>query len=1285
MTPPKKPSTPEKIEKKLYTQQELIAQVRNQIEKDKKEKKHSAEECDARLEELRTAIMSEVQENESVRLTSLELQKFVNQENFPPEEVHTFLRARKEITQEAQKGQKGLAAKIKWAGEKALEKVGGPLGEIKEKIKTLTNMSPFERWIISGTLWIGAGLLGVVGSIAAFFGYTKWKEAAEKVKKMKEMIDAVSKDPKAALEKYGAEALEEAKKAEEGTLAGSSEETEKSEEEKDLEWIYGPMIPLREHSETVEKYYDDKKKWLSALYENHKAELIISGTVAAFFGGFDIVDKFIWGIKNTGSFALHILKSGGSFLKWHPILWVSAIAALFSSSKALANIPVPQDPEKCVDFFKNEVLETDRYPEAKKEILDFQEEHGIEIDWNNITVLFNPEKREEIYESALWKLSHITESQFEKIFPEKTKLLKEIDEDGIENFVTTLEDPSIKKHPDTIAEWKKLIEKIKNGEAINESNIDPLLDAASKEGIAITIDDGLVSYMISDGGTQIIRNLCTDPSVSMETRFEAGKKSNIWGLLSPILSEWRYEIGDIGRKLKEVWERPDTEKADVIDGLLKTGSILTIIGKDIVIEGLYERYVIGTYETFAGVFNILRNKDDKWAVHEWLADSADGLVPIVALSYSESALNKILRYRTSEKGIMKGLYRPLLRWISYPIKALSMGWRGLIWSAKNAGELLINRALRGDWKEIFSDPKNKITSHFYEYVERVRSNRLIELLGNDGVRKIVHERRILRDLQHAKALLYKAKMWLLGSHELEAVAKIIEEVEWPGGHISAKDFKKTSKDDIKKNIAIVNDMIEKQKKNINGATIKHALGGISKKWNSLLRGSILWSSWDNLLHWTDDLGRVDALKSAKTKLESDIRAIDDLFEENKKSIDELISKKGSLNPEEYTKELKRLAQEWQKIAQERTRHVKFGKILDIHINPRLSIKGLGRYKKLGILGLWVGALYVMWNSSYKQWEMSPELGKYLDEIDDSTLDKEKDGDKKTEEEGDVERKINATTLKIEFERISGSYAALENIIQDESSDHDKMLWIAIKTHKENISKIKKIVKNTTNKNILLDALNSSKESQIHISPFFSIEMKDGSPHLWYLDEDQFQKYFSQEVESGEFLEGFLGVFGWPTKSENLWYVVADGATYMIPFVGTGRDFYDSYEAFSRWGIGDGFASLAWWLLGAASDALIVTGVGAWFGAAGKAIRGAWAWVKWVKRVRLAKEAFQLARTNFNTLVELAKSGKNLENISQAKKYLVALSKYKGTWYIIAQWGQAAWMANNVPKNTYEKI
>ncbi len=50
------------------------------------------------------------------------------------------------------------------------------------------------------------------------------------MKKMKEMIDAVSKDPKAALEKYGSEALEEAKKAGEGTLAESPEETEKKEQ-----------------------------------------------------------------------------------------------------------------------------------------------------------------------------------------------------------------------------------------------------------------------------------------------------------------------------------------------------------------------------------------------------------------------------------------------------------------------------------------------------------------------------------------------------------------------------------------------------------------------------------------------------------------------------------------------------------------------------------------------------------------------------------------------------------------------------------------------------------------------------------------------------------------------------------------------------------------------------------------------------------------------------------------------------------------------------------------------
>lgn len=52
------------------------------------------------------------------------------------------------------------------------------------------------------------------------------------MRKTKEMMEAVTKDPEAALEKYGKSTLEQAKKATEGTVAGSPEENEENDVDK---------------------------------------------------------------------------------------------------------------------------------------------------------------------------------------------------------------------------------------------------------------------------------------------------------------------------------------------------------------------------------------------------------------------------------------------------------------------------------------------------------------------------------------------------------------------------------------------------------------------------------------------------------------------------------------------------------------------------------------------------------------------------------------------------------------------------------------------------------------------------------------------------------------------------------------------------------------------------------------------------------------------------------------------------------------------------------------------
>ncbi len=108
---PEKPIPSE--EKKAYKPKELIDAIKNELERKKQADSSREKEYNTAAEKLEKAVQETVKENEEVWLTGVELEKFINQENFPPEEVHDFLEKRKEIVGDAKKEKKGLMDGIK--------------------------------------------------------------------------------------------------------------------------------------------------------------------------------------------------------------------------------------------------------------------------------------------------------------------------------------------------------------------------------------------------------------------------------------------------------------------------------------------------------------------------------------------------------------------------------------------------------------------------------------------------------------------------------------------------------------------------------------------------------------------------------------------------------------------------------------------------------------------------------------------------------------------------------------------------------------------------------------------------------------------------------------------------------------------------------------------------------------------------------------------------------------------------------------------------------------------
>lgn len=275
-----------------------------------------------------------------------------------------------------------------------------------------------------------------------------------------------------------------------------------------------------------------------------------------------------------------------------------------------------------------------------------------------------------------------------------------------------------------------------------------------------------------------------------------------------------------------------------------------------------------------------------------------------------------------------------------------------------------------------------------------------------------------------------------------------------------------------RNIAKIDTVIAQRRAHLDGSLRTSIIDGVKKHGEKIFRPGILGSNVDDFFRDTHGMSQADALKKARERVTADTKAIDDLIDEEWKKHDELLKKKGHMPADEFARELKQASQRLKSLAGERTYHIKFGKVLDIHINPRL--KYLGKFKKLGLIGIGAGALYMMFNSGYKPQEMSEELKKYLDETPDNTLETGTSGSQRekgetgientpgvaaeaTETTNNINEEIAKTTMKIRFQRIEQSYDELQLLISQENADVDGILARSIDQHTKNIEAIKSLI------------------------------------------------------------------------------------------------------------------------------------------------------------------------------------------------------------------------------------
>ncbi len=941
------------------------------------------------------------------------------------------------------------------------------------------------------------------------------------------------------------------------------------------------------------------------------------------------------------SVALGILKVA------HPGTIIPAgivLAFLGNSIEAMKHIKVPKDiwPEDLKDML--EIPDIKEFLESRIPGITEQ------IHFDTVIKEFQTleQKIKEFNTKSFWE--KLAKWAAEKIIESPQEKINSTNQVGFKTLTSSLE--LLEREKETQWAYKKLlgddkepgvlknlITKLWAGNALTEWDIRALMEATEGTNIRIFPRDNTksgttIQWQSIDEHWTIKwapRNICVNPTLEYSAQFEIARdfvvdeyNLNAMNVIGKAAGGVREKVSELAESLKNNHEKSGT----LIEKMVQDGiSILTIGLETFAVDYLGNKYFLGPWNVVQWAFMGIDTPEDKIEMQEGLVEYGQGLAPVMLFT--------ILK-RWLQRKRMLGLWT-ILESVSYPLHIPGkIAMTGVKWSIIG-GKYIFNRALAGDFRSIFTDPKNQFTAYFRENIHRFQS--LQKHIPIDTLRIIGGQHKNISQLEKARKWLYEAKQssWWRDKKIKDAFDILEKESSQFELKVASKSTDNAS---IKKVLAELETEIEGKR-----VLLQDLEKGIRQHFPQELGYENRTAEIESLKKWPD-MNTPEGKKLAYEAYEESKKEIEAMEEKRIQTEKELTQAKKAHEKAPWDAALKQDFENkkkahatmmtnyhdnhrWLSEIREAMGELLHGRkpkirIWESHIR---SVKWLrGSAKILGIIAVTVWAWVAIEKVANAIHGDSSEIDRW-DEV--SANDDQYYGFKKDAQETNIEKKEgNEYTCETpeEFneriEAIETQYTESINKFFDpefvnsvSSDEREKHIQEAADGHMLRVDMMKSLIReNKTMMEAFWNKTFTNEETGEEIVPndireqgvkaFMFIHKKDGELTLDYMNHQDMKNvfYILYDGAHTSFLEEGLG---------EKWAMATDLGLRVAPFTGSFMDGKDAYQHFSRGNTMDGVWSTAWCIGGLALDIGWFFSFG-WTAAAGTALRTTKAGVKIAK-------------------------------------------------------------------------
>lgn len=925
--------------------------------------------------------------------------------------------------------------------------------------------------------------------------------------------------------------------------------------------------------------------------------------------------------------------------------------------EGIEHIQVPENfwPEDIKDILN--IWDMENF--LKSHMEDFSDDINFDAVANGVNTIWEKIKEftsEEFLMKILW-------SAGEKLIQTEQEKINTVNKSGIETLIKELELREIKEGKkwaysrllgvkESPGVLRNIYKKLKESQKIEESDIRSIIEATEGTNIRIFPRDesksgSTIQYVFVDKFNNrewLPKNICVNPTIDHAKQYESARDFVINEYeISALNVIWKFGNGfrDMVSEITESIKNNNKISGSKLEAFFRNWLSMVTIGLEtFAVDYLGNKYFLGPWNLIQWVFLNMDKPEDKLEMQEGLVEYWQGLAPVFLITATKNMLrgNGFFWFRNRwwlAGAIFKNSF---VQSVTYPLEVIGK------WT-KLGGKYIWNRITAGDYKSVFSDPKNHFSAYLWENIHKFKG--LQRYIPLDTLRKIGGQHANISQLEKARKLLYEAKQtWWWRENKIKEAFHILEK--------ESTHFEKsvaslsTDNDSIKKVLKDLESEIAGKRKNIG-------------KMEQTVREHIAQNP-DTIRQ--PETGKKVTLDPSNPNHK---KMMDDFMEKSRWKLDEIqkerahasqLFKDGKITWAEYDQKMKIWTQREGKIM-----HLQEVIHLRLHGTPLHGPKKLGRFARgLGGLVLTIGAV-VGAQMAIEKWKTDntdiplPELDNESDE-DVSENDKfygfGHEGDKKKVETSkdsnekipeDIKpflQKIEAITDQYQLSFFcdatwiaKASDATIEENIRLVEESHDGLVartkWL-LKEYREPLKKYWAELKKQW------EAINIKSESLGHLNAFMAIREKKDWLHLESMN----------KTDVSETLWGIVdGVKnGWIGQR------ILETGMGLLPVTAEIQDAQFAYREFSRWHIADGFVHVWFFFLDtvldvAAAAAAVVTAPAA--GAGWAAVEAGAIWLrgalkqgaKWVAKKAIKGLKFEKIQWFVRTIGEAEKFQKHM--------------------------------------------